>query len=157
MGHRRWWRGCAIAAGSPAGAAMQRAEVAMQLPELPDAQERFRKGELGLSHAAVLARVVTDVGPEAARMASDTLLEAASRLDPTRLRIVARPLRQCVDPDGALAAALKEHERQYLHVSQTFDGVYMIDGLLDAEGGATLQTALNALSSPVPGEMTGAA
>jgi hypothetical protein len=143
--------------GLASGAAMQRAEVARQLPELPDAEEQFRRGELGLSHAAVLARVVTDVGPEAARMASSTLLEAAKHLDPTRLRVVARHLRHCVDPDGALAAALKEHERQYLHLSQTFDGVYVIDGLLDAEGGATLQTALNALSQPVPGEMRGAA
>jgi hypothetical protein len=143
--------------GLSSGAAMKRAEVARQLPELPEAQERFRRGELGLSHAAVLARVVTEVGPEAARMASDTLLEAASRLDPTRLRIVGRHLRHCVDPDGALAAALKEHERQYLHVSPTSDGVYVIDGLLDAEGGATLQTALNALSKPVPGELRGAA
>src|SRR6202011_5256364 len=107
--------------------------------------------------AAVLARVVTDVGPEAARMASGTLLEAASRLDPTRLRIVGPHLRHCVDPDGALAAALKEHERQYLHVSQTFDGVYVIDGLLDAEGGATLQTPRRALSHPVPGDMRGSA
>ncbi len=143
--------------GLSAGEAMRRAEVARQLPELPEAEERFRTGELGLSHAAVLARVVTEVGPEAMRMASDTLLDAASRLDPTRLRIVGRHLRHCVDPDGALAAALKEHERQNLHVSQTFDGVYVINGLLDAEGGATLQTALNALSKPVPGEMRGAA
>jgi hypothetical protein len=139
--------------GLSSGAAMKRAEVARQLPELPEAQERFRKGELGLSHAAVLARVVTEVGPEAARMASDTLLEAASRLDPTRLRIVGRHLRHCVDPDGALVAALKDHERRFLHLSQTFDGVYIIDGLLDAEGGATLQTALSALSHPVPGDM----
>src|ERR1700694_654623 len=90
--------------GLASGAAMQRAEVARQLPELPDNEEQFRRGELGLSHAAVLARVVTDVGPEAARMASGTLLEAARHLDPTRLRVVARHLRHCVDPDGALAA-----------------------------------------------------
>src|ERR1700686_667640 len=139
--------------GLASGEAMKRVEVARQLPELPEAEERFRTGELGLSHAAVLARVVTEVGPGAARMASDTLLEAASRLDPTRLRIVGRHLRHCVDPDGALAAALKDHERGSLHLSQTFDGVYIIDGLLDAEGGATLRTALGALSHPVPGDM----
>jgi hypothetical protein len=139
--------------GLSSGEAMKRAEVARQLPELPEAEKRFRTGELGFSHAAVLARVVTEVGPEAARMASDTLLEAASRLDPTRLRIVGRHLRHCVDPDGALAAALKDHERRFLHLSQTFDGVYIIDGLLDAEGGATLQTALGALSHPLPGDM----
>jgi len=139
--------------GLSSGEAMKRAEVARQLPELPEAEKRFRTGELGFSHAAVLARVVTEVGPEAARMASDTLLDAASRLDPTRLRIVGRHLRHCVDPDGALAAALKDHERRFLHLSQTFDGVYIIDGLLDAEGGATLQTALGALSHRLPGDM----
>ncbi|MBV9100857.1 MAG: DUF222 domain-containing protein [Candidatus Dormibacteraeota bacterium] len=128
------------------GAAMQRVEVAMKLPELPEAEAMFRCGKLGLGHATVLARVVSDVGATAARIAEGTLLEAARVLDPSRLRLVARHLRQCVDPDGALAAALRDHARRYLHLSQTFDGVYVIDGLLDAEGGATLKTALNALS-----------
>ena len=35
------------------------------------------------------------------------------------------------------------------------DGLYYLDGLLDAEGGAILQTALNALSKPTSGTSAG--
>jgi hypothetical protein len=39
-----------------------------------------------------------------------------------------------------------------LSVSQAFDGVFSVDGLLDAEGGALLRTALDALSAPLPND-----
>lgn len=143
--------------GLSSGAAAQRVEIARQLPTLPEAQARFAAGDIGLGHAAVLARVVSDVGPEAALLAEPTLLEAAQRLDPSKLRLVARHLRQLVDPDGALLSAIQEHERRYLHLSQTFDGVWMLDGLLDAEGGAVLNTALGSLSAPLPEDTRSAA
>ncbi len=144
---------CALSAA----AASQRAEVARQLPELPEAARLFRQGSVGFHHAAVLARSVTEIGREAAQLATGSLLEAASRMDPTEFRTVARNLRQTVDPEGALAAALRANQRRYLHMNQTFDGVYMLDGLLDAEGGAALSAALQGLSAPIPGdERTGA-
>jgi hypothetical protein len=66
------------------------------------------------------------------------------------MRLIGRQLRHTVDPDGALAQALRDHERRRLTVSQSFDGVFCVDGLLDAEGGALLRTALDALSAPMP-------
>jgi hypothetical protein len=42
---------------------------------------------------------------------------------------------------------------RFLHLSQTLDGVFYLNGRLDAEGGATLQTALNAVGGPpAPGD-----
>lgn len=132
--------------------ASQRALIARNLHELPGASELFRAGTIGLRHAGVLARTVAEVGKDAARLAGDTLLEAAQRLDPDRLRLVTRHLRHCVDPDGALAEAIRNHERRYLHVSTTLDGVCMVDGLLDAEGGVLVRSAIEALCKPFPGD-----
>ncbi len=86
-----------------------------------------------------------------------TLLEAARTLDPGRFSLVTRHLRHCADPDGALAEANAVYERRHLQLSPSLDGFYVLDRLLDPEGGATLQTALNALSAPrSPEERTAA-
>src|SRR5438105_1946021 len=76
------------------------------------------------------------------------LVDAAARFDPGTVSPVARHVEHCVDPDGSLADANKAHQRRNLSLSQTLDGVFILDGLLDNEGGATLQTALNALMHP---------
>jgi hypothetical protein len=127
------------------GAASQHAQLARNLPSLPDTSNAFAAGEIGFHHAAVIAHSVTEVGAEAVVRQESTLLEAASKLDPKLLSFIARQIRHCEDPDGTLADANENHERRYLHLSQTFGGLFVIDGRLDAEGGATLRAALNAL------------
>jgi Domain of unknown function (DUF222)/HNH endonuclease len=93
------------------------------------------------------------VGTEAVRSVEPTLVEAARKLDAGRLNLVARYLRHCIDPDGALQADNQNYARRSLHISQTFDGVFFLDGRLDAEGGELVRTVLNALSGPrAPGD-----
>jgi hypothetical protein len=136
--------------GLPGAAAAQRAEVARELPALAGAVEAFRSGEIGYHQAAVLARTVTEIGREAAGQAAPGLVAAAERVDADRLRTMSRELRHCVDPEGALAASLRDHERRRFRLSQSFDGVYLLDGQLDGEGGALLRTAIEALTAPLP-------
>ena len=131
-----------------AGAAAQQVEVARQLPELPQAEQALRDGEIGFHHAAVIARSAADIGADRVRTVEATLVEAARKLDPGRLRLVTRHLRHCADPDGALTAANDDHAHRWLHLSQTYDGVFVVDGKLDAEGGALLKAAINALDTP---------
>jgi hypothetical protein len=57
-------------------------------------------------------------------------------------------LRHCLEPDGVLADANEAHDRRFLYLSQTLDGIFRIDGQLDQEGGAALQTVLDALMGP---------
>ena len=76
----------------------------------------------------------------------------AADFDPNRFSLVTRRLRHVVDPDGALADANRAYDQRYLQVSPSLDGIFLIDGRLDSEGGAMLQTALNALTHPVPGD-----
>ncbi len=127
------------------GAAVQHAEVARNLPSLPETSAALAAGDIGFHHAAVIAHSVTEVGAEAVLRQESTLLEAAHNLDPKYLTYVTRQLRYCEDPDGTLADANDNHERRYFHLSQTWQGMFVIDGRLDAEGGATLRAALNAL------------
>jgi hypothetical protein len=57
-------------------------------------------------------------------------------------------LRHELDADSVLADANELHDSRFLSFSQTLDGVFYLNGRFDAEGGAILQTALNALSGP---------
>jgi hypothetical protein len=139
--------------GLSAGGAAARAEVADQLSVLPAADELFSAGVIGLDHARVLARTVVEVGPEAARAATADLVDAARTLHPTQLREVSRRLRFMVDPTGADAQAERVYARRSLSISSVSDGACLIEGQLDAEGGARLRIALDSLSMPVPGDV----
>ncbi len=134
------------------GGASERVEVARNLHHLPRAAEAFAAGEIGYHHAAAIAWAIDEVGPEAAGKAETVLVESARRLDPARLRQVTRHLRHCVDPDGALRDANAAYERRAFYLSESLDGVFHVDGILDAEGGAILRTALNALMPRESGE-----
>src|SRR5260370_24714939 len=67
------------------GTALQRAEVARNLPSLPDTCQALANGEIGFHHAAVIAHSVTEVGVEAVARPESVLLEAAQNWAPKPL------------------------------------------------------------------------
>src|SRR5438309_1451191 len=131
------------------GAAMERVEVARQLEKLPQIEAAFANGDLGFQHVAVLARTAEHVGAAAVRKAEGTLLQAAQTMDPGQFTTVAKNFEHRVDAAGALAEANRAYERRYFHIGEPQDGLVRVDGLLDAEGGATLRTALQPFMKPV--------
>ena len=140
-----------------ASEAHERAQVSRELSELPAVEDAWRQGAIGYHHVVALARSAQEVGRKAFRAMLGELLDAARRLDPSRLRYVTRFLRYCVDPDGAASSENELFERRYLNLSQTLDGAFVLDGQLDAEGGAMLRTAIAALNKPIPGDARTAA
>jgi hypothetical protein len=76
------------------------------------------------------------------------MLEVGRAVDAGSLTGFATRVRQVVDPDGALTDANRAHERRWLSTSATLAGMVSIDGLLDAEAGAVLLTALAAAATP---------
>jgi hypothetical protein len=126
------------------GAAAERVGIARQLEQLPKTEAAFARGELGYQHVAVLARTAEHVGVAAVQKAETSLLKAAQTMDPGLFTGVAKNFEHRVDAAVALAEANRAHERRYFHVGEPMDGMVRLDGLLDAEGGAILRTALNA-------------
>ncbi|MDQ6771905.1 MAG: 13E12 repeat family protein, partial [Candidatus Dormibacteraeota bacterium] len=145
-----WLRGrCRIRGG----AAADRVRVGRRLDDLPVTAQAFGQGRISYQHATVIARCAEEVGVEPVRTVEPALVEAAQFVDPGRLRLATRHLRHCLDPDGSLAGAEKDFERRHLYFSQCLDGFYAIDGLLDAESGEVVRTALEALTGPpAPGD-----
>jgi hypothetical protein len=131
------------------GAAMERVEIARQLEKLPQTQAAFANGDLGFQHVAVLARTAEHVGAAAVRKEEGKLLQVAQTMDPGQFTTVAKNFEHRVDAAGALAEANHAYQRRYFHIGEPQDGLVRLDGVLDAEGGATLRTALQAFMKPV--------
>ncbi len=131
------------------GAAMERVEIARQLEKLPETQAAFAKGDVGFQHVAVLARTAEHVGAAAVRKEEGRLLQAAQTMDPGQFTTVAKNFEHRVDAAGALAEANHAYQRRYFHIGEPQDGLVRLDGVLDAEGGAILRTALQAFMQPI--------
>jgi hypothetical protein len=130
--------------------AHQRVRVARALHRgpLPGTAHALAAGELSYQHAVALTRATQDLPVGTVAAAEPVLLEAARRLDPPRLRKVVGHVGEVVDPQAADQRAQRRHDRRWLWVSPTFEGMVAIDGLLDAEAGETLLTALEPLARP---------
>jgi hypothetical protein len=96
-----------------------------------------------------MARTAEHVGAAAVRKAEPSLLQAAQTMDPGQFTGVAKHFEHRIDAEGALNEANRAHARRYLHLSEPQDGMVRIDGLLDAEGGATIKTALQPFMQPM--------
>jgi hypothetical protein len=134
------------------GAAAERVEIARLLEQLPKTEAAFASGAVGYQHAVVMARAAEHVGAAAVRKEEARLLQAAQAMDPGKFTGVAKNFEHRVDAEGALAEANRAYTRRYLHLAEPQDGMIRIDGLLDAEGGATLRTALEAFMKPIKGD-----
>ncbi|MGI8564502.1 MAG: DUF222 domain-containing protein [Candidatus Dormibacter sp.] len=135
-----------------AAAAADRVRLGRRLEDLPKTASAFGEGAISLQHASLLCRTCEQVGVEPTREAEPILVGAARELDPRQLRIVTERFRYCTDPDGVAREVDATFERRYFDLSQTWDGIYFLNGMFDAESGEVLKTALNALLPPPAGD-----
>ncbi len=130
-------------------AATERVGIARQLDQLPQTEAAFARGDLGYEHVAQIARTADHVGAAAVRREEASLVQAAQTRDPGQFTSLAKNFEHRLDAEGALAETNRAHTRRYLHLSEPQDGMVRIDGLLDAEGGATVRTALAPFMKPI--------
>src|SRR5437899_7583232 len=103
-------------------AASRQVDVARQLDSLPQTMQAFADGDISFTHASLIARTAKQLGGQMDANAESILVTAAKDLDPRRLRRAATMLRHCLEPDEVLKDANEQHDRRFLHLSQTFDG-----------------------------------
>ena len=140
-----WLRG---ACGLTGGAAADRVRMARVLDELPQTAESFRAGRSPYANVSLIARLADDVGVEPTRGVEHTLVTAAEKVDAGRMAQLIAFTRYRLDADGALDRDNHAHDRRWFACDQTYGGVFILRGELDAENGAVVKTALDALSRP---------
>jgi Domain of unknown function (DUF222) len=139
--------------GLTPGAARERVSVARRLGALPETQAAFAAGEIGYAHVRQISAAAADVDAEVMAAGESVLVEAARNLDPRRLGTVVVHWRHAVEPDGFIAAANESHERRRFDVSESFEGMTVFDGEVYGDDGALVRTAIDAYSTPLPGDL----
>jgi hypothetical protein len=113
----------------------------------------FAAGRIGLAHAQIVTRTMTEIGSvfpdpaEAATMEKE-LVAVAERTDPLRLAGAGRRLRIAAAPERAMADDWDAFQRRELSVAKTFGGMVAINGVLDPLSGETVAAAIHSLSGP---------
>ena len=138
-----WVRACC---GMTVKAAAYRVHLARTLGELPATLDSARAGRASFSNVTMIAHLAEDVGVEQVAPLESILVGAAETLEPGAMRTLTQATRLRLDPDGVLADDNHAHERRWFECDQTYGGVFVLRGELDAEGGALLKTAIDALS-----------
>jgi hypothetical protein len=123
--------------------------LSRRLAERPLVSAALSKGEISFDHARIVSTALDELATVDRELAADTddpLVEAATRLDPSRLRREVAHARHSLVPDATELRNELVHRRRHLDVASTFDDTVALSGVLDAEGGEILLTALTALS-----------
>ncbi len=145
-----WLRTFGRLSASAASACVKRARLSGRLPALTQAAA---DGDISPDHLDRVTRLADRVGVEVAAQADQVLADSARHLDPTTLGRLCDRIVAHVDPDGAQPDAAADFARRGITLSP-FDGMVLVRGQLDPDGGAALVTALNALMGPpVAGEL----
>src|SRR5712691_163895 len=131
-----------------ANAASERVAISRKLMTLPQTEQALADGDISYRHVALIAETASQLGEKFEAHTENILVDTAKEVCPWRLQRAIWHVKHCLDSDSVLSDAKKAHDRRFLHMSQTLDGVYRIDGWLDAEGGATLNTALDSVMGP---------
>src|SRR5262249_2714008 len=139
-----WLRTFGRLSAPAASACVKRARLSGRLPALTAAAA---DGDISPDHLDRVTRLADRVGVEVAAQADQVLADSARHLDPTTLGRLCERIVAHVAPDGAQPDAAADFARRGLSLSP-FDGMVLVRGQLDPDGGAALITALNALMGP---------
>src|SRR5260370_2190729 len=131
-----------------ANAASERVAISRKLVALPKTEQALADGDISYRHVALIVEAASELGDKFEAQAETILVDVSKEVCPWRLQRAIWNLKHCLNSEGVLSDANKAHGRRFLHLSQTLDGVYRIDGRLDADGAATLHTALDSAIGP---------
>jgi len=132
------------------GAAADRVAVGEQLQNLPESAEAVVEGKIGFAHLALIARTASALAETGSNKQFDEthLLEKAKEFSVGRFRIFCDHQRHANDPAGYAAEQAQGVEDRSFSMSSGDGGRVWVRGVLDAEGGALVRTALEPLAKP---------
>jgi hypothetical protein len=128
--------------------AVDACQVGEQAVRLPESTHALLAGEIGFGHLALLARTAEAIaGSEPASGFEETTLLAAARTHSVgKFRHDCEHARHAADQRHFLADQVDQVEARFLELKPSAGGALFLRGFLDAEGGATLRTALEPLA-----------
>jgi hypothetical protein len=126
----------------PDGTARRRVQLGRELPHLPAVERAWLAGDIGPSAAEVLVRARNEATAERLAVDEAQLVRHARELHPRSFARLVAHWRLAADADGVEAEGAALHQRRRVHLSSSFEGVWILDGVLDPIGGEIVATAL---------------
>jgi hypothetical protein len=120
--------------------------VGRHLESMPETAAALAAGEIGYQSASILCHFRDHLGELAADFDESMMVGYARQFRVAQFREICRRAWHALDPEGFERSQEEDFERRWLHVSPLMNGMQSIDGVLDAAGGAAVQTALEALA-----------
>lgn len=132
------------------GAAAAAVNVGERRDLLPLSTTALEAGRIGFAHLNLLARTAEFVGED---FGEQPLLRKAETNHVTAFARLCAAARHAACPERFAQQERELFEARFLELStRADDGAVFLKGLLDAEGGAHLRTAIESLAQPLPSE-----
>jgi hypothetical protein len=130
------------------GAAADRITVGENLEQMPQSAGAMAEGDIGFAHLALIARTAAVIAESGTNRPFDEtlLLDKARDFSVGRFRNFCHHARHAADPEGYSTEQAQGVEARALSLSGGESGMVWVRGVLDAEGGAALRTALEPLA-----------
>ena len=141
---RQWLRRFCRMSGARAARVIR---TATQLPHMPEVHKHATEGDIGPEALARIA-AARHSHPDEFALHEPVFAEIATYLTPSDLRIAIRHWSQQVELGPQDGPPKRRRDRRRLSMSQTFEGMWHLQGLLDAESGHVMSTALRAIADP---------
>jgi len=120
---------------------------AQSLALMPKTAEHWREGALAADQVRQLI-VAETADPDMFTAHEEMLIDTVAPLGIIDCGRALDYWREVVNREGAEADQEKLHSRRRIHLSQTFEGMFRLDGYLDPVAGEILRTALDAATAP---------
>jgi hypothetical protein len=126
------------------GVAKGHVDLARKLDALAFVAESFGHGNISRAHAEVIARAYTPERAAELNNLEPILVGVAEEHTPHALAGIVQRVIDALDGDGGANDDDNKHQRRRVHLSKTFDGMGVLDMLLDPDDTDYLERALKA-------------
>ena len=116
---------------------------------LPLLGKAFAEGDIGAEHVEAVAGGASGMPLEVLAEHESTFAEFGVSLRPNELRRLAKRVRSFYDDEMIQHDAAHARESRSLHLSESSNGIWYLNGQFDAEAGAAIKTSLDALTRPL--------
>ena len=126
----------------PITTARRRVQLGRALRHMPAVEEAWLAGDIGEAHATLFARARTPEAAATFERDEAMLVEHARTLRYDHFARTMAYWRQLADPEGTEKEAGAQREARRVHLSQTFGGTWILNGVLDPVSGTIVAKAL---------------
>ncbi|BEP16486.1 HNH endonuclease signature motif containing protein [Acidothermaceae bacterium B102] len=116
---------------------------------LPLLGKAFADGDIGADHVEAVAAGASGMPLEVLAEHEPTFAQFGGSLRPSELRRVAKRVRSLYDDDMVAKDATFARESRSLHLSESANGIWYLNGQFEAETGAAIKATLDSLTKPL--------